>query len=192
MGDRLIETFTSHMLDGTSVTLKGHEFDLRKSELGVRYMALERRFYRRNHGEAVRGALEKGKSQEIFFRLVMSTEGSTENETAFFILTVKNVASAHTDRVYDEYRTMRSNLAQIYAISVLQRFGYLKRVISISMEPPEEGAKCSEDMIYMEQAVWTDEERRSNAEDCRRLGIMRDDLKGKRWKGEEYPWVDKD
>ena len=122
----LIETFTTHMLDGTSIILEGHEFDLRKSELGVRYMALERRFNRRNHGEAVRGALEKGKSQDIFFRLVKSAESSTENETAFFVLTLKNVASGDVERVYDEYRTMRSNLAQIYAMRVLQRFGHLK------------------------------------------------------------------
>ena len=44
--------------------------------------------------------------------------------------------------------------------------------------------------MYMEQTAWTDEERRATAEDCRRLGIMRDDLRGKRWKGEEYPVVD--
>ena len=188
--DMLIETFTTHMLDGTSMSLEGYEFDLRKSELGVRYMALERRFYRRNHGEAVRGVLEKGKSKDIFFRLVKSTESSAENDTAFFFLTVKNVASPNVDRVYDEYRTMRSKLAQIYAMSVLQRFGHLKRVIGISLEPPDQGAECSEDMIYMEQTVWTDEERRATAEDCRRLGIMRDDLSGRYWKGEEYPGVD--
>ena len=45
--DMLIEVFTTHMLDGTSVTIGGYEFDLRKNELGVRYMALQPRFLRR-------------------------------------------------------------------------------------------------------------------------------------------------
>lgn len=31
--DTLIEAFTTHMLDGTSITLAGHDFDLRKNEL---------------------------------------------------------------------------------------------------------------------------------------------------------------
>ena len=43
-GDSLIEAFTTHMLDGTSVTLGDYEFDLPKNELGVRYMALEASF----------------------------------------------------------------------------------------------------------------------------------------------------
>lgn len=67
--DKLIETFTTHMLNGTSVTLAGYEFDLRKNELGVRYMALERRFFRRNHGKAVIGALDIGRKKDVFFLL---------------------------------------------------------------------------------------------------------------------------
>jgi hypothetical protein len=87
--DALIETFTTHMLDGTSITLGSYEFDLRKNELGVRYMALQTRFLRRSRGEAVRDALEIGKTQDRFFRLMIALAESKESETAFFILTLK-------------------------------------------------------------------------------------------------------
>ena len=42
--DELIKIFTTHMIDGTSITPDGYEFDLKQSELGVRYMALETSF----------------------------------------------------------------------------------------------------------------------------------------------------
>ena len=137
-------------------------------------------------------ALWKRESRKrFFFRLIKSAESSTENEIAFFVLTVKNVASGQVDRGYDEYRTMRSNLAQIYAnecAAAIRAFETGDRHFDGTAGSAR--AECSEDMIYMEQTAWTDEERRATAEECRRWGIMRDDLMGKRWKGEEYPVVD--
>lgn len=69
--DKLIEAFTTHMLDGTSITLPGYDFDLRRNEVGVRYMALQNRFARRNLGNAVADAFEEGKKTDRFFRLMI-------------------------------------------------------------------------------------------------------------------------
>jgi len=55
--DRLIKTFTGHLLAGTSITPKGQEFNLRKFEHAVQHMALVPRVFRRVHSEAVIDAL---------------------------------------------------------------------------------------------------------------------------------------
>lgn len=51
--DVLIKQFTDRMLDGTSIKLDNFGFELRKNELGVRYMALQDRLSRRALGEGL-------------------------------------------------------------------------------------------------------------------------------------------
>ena len=123
--DMLIKAFTTHMLDGTSITLAGHDFDLRKNELGVRHMALQRRFVRRGLGEAVKGALEIGKTKERFFRAIISPAEAKENETAFFILTFKYLDWMEQKGGYEQYRLKRSECALVYAKGLLERFPHL-------------------------------------------------------------------
>ena len=189
--DKLIEAFTTHMLNGTSITLGGYEFHLEKNELGVRYMALERRFLRRSHGEAVSGALEIGKTKDMFFRMMMGPADSIENETAFFILTSKYLDRIKKTSDYNTYRIMRTNCGHIYAKGILERFPHLKRVVGISCEPPPPNRNgiTSEDMIYAEQAEWTEEERCQIRRDCHALGVLRDDMKVRSWSSPEFPEV---
>ena len=185
--DGLIESFTTHMLGGTSVTLGGCEFDLRRNELGVRYMALERRFFRRSHGEAVLGALEAGRTKDVFFRMMMASASHRESETAFFFMTFRFLKSRVPSGSYEDYRLMRTNFAHIYANGILEKFRHLKRVVGISREPPGQEHGVSEDMIYAEQADWTEEERAAIRRDCERCGILRYDMRIRRWSGREYP-----
>lgn len=187
--DRLIEAFTNHMLDGTSITLEGYDFDLRKNELGVRQMALVPRFLRRSHSEAVAGALEKGKHSDKFVRVMMSPDGTKENETAFFILTVKYLDWMEAKGGYEKYREMRSGLSMIYARGLLERHAHLKRVVGISREPPDQGRGISEDMVYAEQYDWTDEERIAIKKDCENAGVLQN-VTERRFRGEEFPEVD--
>lgn len=187
--DRLIEAFTNHMLGGTSITLEGHDFDLRKNELGVRQMALVPRFLRRSHSEAVAGALEKGKDSDKFVRVMMSPAESKENETAFFILTVKYLDWMEARGGYEKYREMRSGLSMIYARGLLERHPHLKQVVGISREPPDQGRGISEDMIYAEQQQWTDEERAAIKKDCENAGVLQN-TKEHRYQGEEFPEVE--
>ena len=185
--DSLIEAFTTHMLGGTSITLGEYAFDLRRNELGVRYMALERRFFRRSHGEAVRGALRRGMTTDIFFRMMMASANQRECETAFFVITFRWVRSKFASDSYEEYRLARTNHAHIYANGILERFHHLKRVIGISREPPGHKHGVSEDMIYAEQADWTDEQRAAIRQDCERLGILGNAMRVRPWTDEEYP-----
>ena len=141
--DALIEAFTTNMLNGTSVVLDGYDFDLKKNELGVRYMALEPRFARRSRGEALSSALEIGKTTDIFFRAMMGSAGSIAGETAFFIQTFKYLHWMKKKGGYEKYRIMRTEYAQVYAKGLLERFPHLKRVVGISCEPRDQGGNSS-------------------------------------------------
>ena len=187
--DALIEAFTTNMLNGTSVVLDGYDFDLKKNELGVRYMALEPRFARRSRGEALSSALEIGKTTDIFFRAMMGSAGSIAGETAFFIQTFKYLHWMKKKGGYEKYRIMRTEYAQVYAKGLLERFPHLKRVVGISCEPRDQGGNSSEDMIYAEQADWTEEDRRAIRRDCEMYEVLRGDIKtkGRLWPGQEYP-----
>ena len=184
--DTLITEFTNHMLDGTSITLEGYDFNLKRNEVGVRHMALQRRLLRRNFGEGIKGALEIGKTQEVFFRAMMSPVGSKENETAFFIHTLKYLDWMEQDGGYERYRHLRSNYALVYAKGLLERHPHVKRTIGISCEPPSQGHGGSEDLVYVEQAEWTDEDRRAIKADCKKFGVLQDP-KETQWHAEEYP-----
>ena len=105
--DRLIEKFTTHMIDGTSIVLEGHDFDLRKNELGVRCMALVPRFVRRSHSQAVSEALQRGRETDRFSRVMISPEGAKYSETAFFIHTVKYLKWMEGKGGYEHYRVKR-------------------------------------------------------------------------------------
>lgn len=186
--DLLIEAFTNHMLGGTSIVLDNFEFDIKENELAVRYMALESRFNRRALGQAVLGAFEKGKDADRFFRVMMATPESKNNETAFFLQTMKYLDWMETKGGYEHYRRKRTELAIVYAKGFLERYPHLKRVIGISREPPDQGKGVSEDLIYAEQSDWSEEEREAIRADCEAFGVLQE-LKERQWSGEEFPEV---
>lgn len=186
--DMLIEGFTTPMLDGTSITIDDYKFDLRKNEKGARYMALESRFYRRAHGQAVMGALEKGKSTDRFFRVMLPGPKSKDKETAFFIQTYKYLDWMEAKGGYEQYRRKRTESAVIYARGILERYPHLERVVGISREPPEQGHGLSEDLVYAEQSEWSDDERQIIRGDCKKLGVLQN-MKERTWDGQEFPDV---
>lgn len=186
--DHLIETFTKHMMGGTSIVLPGFKYELSNSELGVRYMALAGRFMRRNLGKACIGALDIGRSKELFFRAVILAEGSRDSETGFFILTKKYLDWMDEKGGYEQYRLVRTGYLQVYAKALLMKHSHLKRVIGVAMEPPGQGRGSSEDLIYAAQHDWTDEDRQQNRADCERVGIMRG-LKMHAPRESEFPHV---
>lgn len=187
--DMLIEAFTNHMLDGTSITMDGYKFDLKESELSVRYMALQQRFIRRSHGEAVKGALDKGMKHDRFFRVMFSPEHGKENETAFFIQTVKYLDWMEQKGGYEQYRRKRTDFSRVYAKGLLVRYPHLKRVVGISREPLNQGRGISEDLVYAEQAEWTEEDRRAIIQECEIYGVLQGELKERPWHGDEFPEV---
>jgi len=185
--DLLITNFTEHMLGGTSIVADGFDYDLKKSELAVRYMALEPRFHRRAHGEAVQGAMQLGWQNEIFFRAMISGESASNNETGFFFLSMKYLDWMEQRGGYPHYRWMRQEYLLAYAKGMLVRYPYLKRVVGIAAEPPARGRGSSEDIGYVEQAEWSEDDIRTINAHCRVLGILRDGYEERKYEGQEFP-----
>ena len=186
--DGLIDTFTKHLLGGTSIVLPGHTYSLTNSEIAVRHMALQNRYIRRAHSEAVIGALDLGRNKPVFFRAMISPIGSKNCETGFFFLTLQYMPWMDDRGGYEKYRQMRAFYLQSYAQSLLMRHNYLEQIIGIATEPPGHGNGSSEDIIYAQQTQWTDADRRRVRKDCADLGIMRK-LKKKNYREQEYPDV---
>lgn len=187
--DRLIEQFTNHMISGTVKILSGHSYSLRDSELGVRYMALESRFSRRLHGKAIIEALEKGEKIDRFLRIMIKPEWADENETAFFICTLKYLDRMKEYGDYDYYRQKRTEFVTVCARGILERHHYLKRIIGVICEPPNQGGGTSEDLIYMEQSNWSEKDRQSIREDCKTYGVLQN-MKSRVPNEREFPEVD--
>ena len=183
--DGLIETFTSHMIEGTTELLDGYDYDVRLNEIGVRRMALQRRTVRRMLGTRVADARERGAHVPVFFRRMITSAASpasASEATGFFVLTMKHQGSGE----YADYRRMRANAAIICAKGVLLKHTDLARVVGVSCEPAGE-VNGSEDLVYAEQADWSDEDRAAIKEDCRRLGVMQPGQTERRWRQEEFP-----
>ena len=184
--DRLIEIFTKPMLAGELLTSEVYNFNLRDQELGVRYMALQRRFERRSLGEAFFEALEIGKTKSRFFQRVMKPANKNENDTAFFFHTLKYLTSMGR---YEEYRKIRIASSLIYARGILERYSYLKRIVGIACEPSGQNHGGSEDLIYLEQADWSDEQRLEIRQDCKKAGVLQNKARVTPLDEQEFPDV---
>lgn len=187
--DRLIEIFTKHMLGGTSIVLPGHIYSLTNSEIAVRQLALQNRYMRRAHSEAIMGALELGQHKQVFFRAMISPEGSRDNKTGFFFLTLKYLPWMESNGGYEKYRHLRAFYLQSYAQALLMKHEYLEQIVGVAMEPPGQNRGSSEDIIYAIQTEWSDADRGQVQKDCADLGIM-GNLKPKKYRGQEYPDVE--
>ena len=78
---------------------------------------------------------------------------------------------------YEQYRKVRTNMLQTYCLATLKKFPQLKRIIGIAMEPPPrpgEQVGSSEDMIVIEQQIWTSKMNDDLAHDCATYDIMRE------------------
>lgn len=188
--DALIHNFTEHMLAGTSIAPEGHEYDLKKSERAVREMALQRRFERRSHGEAIMGALEEGKRRELFQRAMIPGKESKGRRTGFFLLTARFDEKFFEPKGgYDAYRRYRAGITELYAQGLLLRYEHLERVVGFAMEPPGSAHGSSEDILYAERGDWSEATKKRIREACAKAGIMRPDYKEVEYNGSEFPEV---
>jgi hypothetical protein len=155
--DRLIEAFTNHMLAGTTLVPDGQSFDLSELEQGIRHMALVPRYLRRVMGEGIRDALEKGRAADRFTRAFLPGPTEANQETAFFFMTL-DVPKFSLGGGYEQYRAVRRNMLETYALAFLQKNPQLKRVVGIATEPPAKNGKAgaSEDLLVVEDVVWSD------------------------------------
>ena len=158
--DNLIEAFTKHMLAGTTLVPEGEEFDLERHEQGVRYMALVPRYQRRNFGDGISSALKIGQDHHRFVRAFIFKEDAPDAETGFFFMTLQ-VPTFELEGGYEQYRSARHRMLEAYALSFLQKYPYLERVIGIATEPllseKDKRRGRSEDLVLAMVPEWSEE-----------------------------------
>ena len=111
----------------------------------------------------------------------------TASETGFFVLTMKRLDWMKLKGSYEDYRRRRANLALIYAKVLLARFSHLERVVGVACEPTIKGQGGSEELIYVEQAQWSQSDLVAIEEDSRRLDMFQEGTKMRYWHDDEYP-----
>lgn len=187
--DNLIKAFTKNIIGDSLARLEGwsDRLDKNLSEIGVRYMALEDRTARRYHSLAVRGAFESIGDKHRFFRVMMPGPSADNQDTAFCILLFR-VPDEFPEVSYERYRQARTSTLYGYALNVLRKNPKLKRIIGLAMEPWKPGQSGSEDMIYAEQPVWTEEMLEEASRFREHFDLLADyRIRRFEFRGNEYP-----
>ena len=153
--DRLIQQFTDHMLAGTTVVPDGEPFDIGEMEQAIRHMALVPRYLRRIKGKAILDALEQGRKADRFTRAILPGPTEPNQETGFFFMTLAR-PKFELNGGYEQYRAVRRNMLQAYAMAFLEKNRRLTRMVGIATEPPSAGQGASEDLLVIEGIVWTE------------------------------------
>ena len=156
--DSLIEAFTKHMLAGTSIVSEGQSSELAEHEQSVRHMAVVPRYGRRLLGDAILDALELGRTADRFTRGIVPGPTERNQSIGFFFMTLA-LPKTELKRGYEQYRTTRRRMLEIYALAFLKMHPKLERVVGIATEPPSESQShgSSEDLILAEMPEWTPE-----------------------------------
>lgn len=184
--DGLIEAFTNHMLDGTTVELAAGTASLRELEIGVRQMALVPRFKRRHFGAGIVEMPELSKGFPRHCRAFLPDPETPERATGFCVLTVKPPDPLPPGG-YERYREVRRMMLQTYVMHFLRERPDLPAMVGIGLEPLGSGGG-SEDLLYAEQFEWTNEEIQNLEKDKDTFDIARPHrVKWSRPKGNEWP-----
>ena len=113
-----------------------------------------------------------------------------QNETGFFVFTLEYLQRFQENGGYDEYRKARAFHLEAYALGVMRRCRYLKRVVGIATEPLGSGHGSSEDAILFEPGEWTPELDAEAERVCRELDIMQESrLRESAPQGNEFPEI---
>ncbi len=186
--DTLIEAFTNHMLAGTTVVPDGEPFDLSELEQGIRHMAVVPRYKRRLFSESILEALEIGLTTDRFTRAMLPGPDEQDRETGFFFMTLA-VPETQLDGGYEQYRSARRKMLEVYAFALLEKHRQLKRIVGIATEPPK-GQGASEDMIVAEVDEWSPEFLKDLEDWKKKLNIVQEgNYKKLSRGGNEFPTV---
>ena len=187
--DRLINVFTTPMLEGTTVELSEGSAELKDLEVGVRQMALVPRYMRRHMGEGILEMPEKQGDKDRYCRAFLPDPEKPERTNGFFVMTLA-VPNPLPSGGYEQYRNVRRLILQTYAMHFLHEHRNLTGIVGIGLEPLRSGGG-SEDLMYAEQFEWTAEQERDLEADKERFDIARPErVKWSRPSGNEWPEVE--
>lgn len=158
--DKLITTFTEHIMAGTSVEIAGELPTAARAEPALRIMARENRTVRRALGEAILGAVKQSGQlpQDRFARCIMPMNGFADPECGYVFMTLAYPSHLDGKGGYEQYRKVRTAMLQTYCMSFLHDHRQMKRMVGIAMDKPNTGRRgSSEDMVAVEITDWSPE-----------------------------------
>lgn len=153
-----------------------------ETEHGLRLLAAESRFRRRQLAESFVGALRR---VEPGMRLGRVVDGQVPGETVFVFL----VMPMRAERDYDEYRQYRMAVLHAYVRTAKLQSKAGKTFVGIAFDNPHKDYRGgSEDLFVLIKETWTDEELAELAEQRRDLGLWKEDrVERWRYRQHEYP-----
>ena len=160
--DRLIETFGRHALAGTSYRIPNVDQTVAAAEQSLRTMALEPRVWRRHLTEQLFEALDKAEKQGVnkFFRVSFPAKSinSAKKAYVFFVLGFSDEMTREHGQ--EAYRQVRLTLLRSYCLNLLLEYSHLEEVVGLGFDSKRHlfaNSGGSEDVVYAEQQVWTEE-----------------------------------
>jgi hypothetical protein len=180
--DRLIDHFSSYMFEGTQYSA-WPEYGVRSGEKLLRFLAREPRTRRRMLASALIEAITNEQNHQLGDKFARVVKPSKPGDPYYVILLLRkpNFIS------YEEYREARVLLLEAYCRTVRLRFPDALDVIGIATELGR-GVGGSEDAVYFDGRLFTEEERSRTEEDAAALHILEDITPSFHEKVMEYPY----
>jgi hypothetical protein len=180
--DRLISRFLEYGDPGL------HERYVNQSaaecEQGLRLMAAESRFRRRQLAEAFIGGLRRVAARERLGRLVY---GGVAGETVYVFV----VVGKQRDETYDEYRQYRIAVLHAYVRTARLKAPLGTTFVGIAFDNPQKDYEGeSEDLFVLLKETWTVDELAEIEAKRRELGLWGDAMEFWRYRQDEFPQAD--
>lgn len=174
--DKLIDTFSKHVLNG-SLHFSSHD-EISDHEAGLKFLAKEPRTRRRALSKSLLTIMERADSEGRSARVF---QGASNNEPYYVFLAFDR----RKDRTLDEYRKVRRNLLENYCFVTKLKFPDARHIVGIATEPMSYGSNRSEDLIYLDGHHWTEDDQKKAKKIQKDFGLL---SKTKRMEFTEYEY----
>lgn len=155
-----------------------------QSEQGLRLMAAETRFRRRQLAESFIGALRRAEPGKRLGRLVY---GGVANETVYVFV----IAAKEATESYDEYRRYRIGLLHAYVETAKLKAPLGTTFVGVAFDNQHKDyAGGSEDLFVLTKPDWPDEELVELEAKRQELRLWGDAMEMSRFRQDEFPQAD--
>lgn len=152
-----------------------------ETEVGLRLLAAESRFRRRQLAESFVGALRRVKQGDRLGRLVY---GGVADETAFVFVIVPKRANES----YAEYRRYRMGVLHAYVQTARLKAELATTFVGIAFDNPHKDYRGgSEDLFVLSKNAWTEEELTELEQRRQELGLWGSKMEYWRYRQDEFP-----
>lgn len=146
--DYLIEEFSYHAMTATQYFT--NHLELSETEIGLRFMARESRTRRRM---LMKGAIEVFTNAPEGSYHLRCCQPSSEGDPYYFFFCLPKPSYAS----YEQYREVRMSYLEAGLMIVKLKFPDAIDIIGIASEPVNADFQSSEDLLYLDARIWTEE-----------------------------------